>query len=109
MQITRELGGLTVTVHLTGEELFAAYQEQQRLLDIENVHQELESQPDRELIHLYGFPLSVLEPLEDEMAAKLRSNLNKEMSWDYALSDAIRSTVERHKSFFDPPPESQEI
>lgn len=109
LQITRGLGGLTIAVHLTDEELFAAYQEQQNLFDIENVHQELESQPDCELINLYGFPLSVLGPLEDEMATKLRSNLSKEMSWDYALSDAIRSVVGRHKPFLYPPPESQEI
>ena len=109
MQVKRAFNGLSITVHLTDEELFAAYQEQQNLFDIENVHQELESQPDDELVERYGFPLSVLETLEDEMAAKLRSNLNKEMSWDYALSDAIRSVVERHKPFLDPLPESQEI
>lgn len=96
LQITRELGELAVTVRLTDAELFAAYQEQQNLFDIENVRQELEDQSDSELIAQYGFPLSVLETLEDEMAAKLRSNLNKEMSWEYALSDAIRSTAAQH-------------
>lgn len=109
MQVKRESGGVSVIVHLTSDELFAAYQEQQNLFDIENVHQELVDQPDSELIQQYGLPLSALEPLEDEMVAKLRSNLNKEMSWDYALSDAIRSTAERHKPFLDQPPDSQNI
>ena len=109
MQIKRKLAGLTITMDLTGNELFGAYQEQQRLFDIENVHQELVDQPDSELIRQYGLPLGGLEPLEDEMAAKLRSNLDKEMSWDYALSDAIRSTAERHKPFLDQPPDRQNI
>ena len=109
MQIKRKLAWLTITMDLTGNELFGAYQEQQRLFDIENVHQELVDQPDSELIRQYGLPLGGLEPLEDEMAAKLRSNLDKEMSWDYALSDAIRSTAERHKPFLDQPPDSQNI
>lgn len=109
MQIKREFAGLTITIDLTDDELFEAYQMQRRLFDIEGVHQELKSQPDSELIQQYGLPLRALEPFEDEMAAKLRSNLNKEMSWGYALSDAIRSTAERHKPFLDQPPGSQKI
>lgn len=109
MQVKREIGGVSVAIQLTGEELFAAYQEQQNLFDIENIRQELEDQPDSELIQQYGLPLSALEPLVDEMAAKLRSNLDKEMSWDYALSNAIRSTAERHRPFLDQPPDSQNI
>lgn len=104
MQVKRESGGVSVTIQLTGEELFAAYQEQQNLFDIENIRQEMEDQSDSELIQQYGLPLRALEPLMDEMAAKLRSNLDKEMSWDYALSDAIRSTAERHRPFLDQPP-----
>ena len=53
MQIKRKLAGLTITMDLTGNELFGAYQEQQRLFDIENVHQELVDQPDSELIRQY--------------------------------------------------------
>ena len=96
MQVKRNIGGLPVIVQLTREELFAAYQEQQRLLDIENIHGELELWPDSDLIEKYGLPLNELEPLEDEMAAELRSNINKEMLWVYALADAINSVVNRH-------------
>lgn len=98
LQIKREIGGQTFIIDLNGKELFEAYQEQQWLFDVAVIHQELESQPDTELIAQYGFKLSELEPLEEEMASKLRGYLNKEMSWEYALSDTIRSVAEQHKA-----------
>ncbi len=98
VEVTREIGGQSVTIQLTEDELFFAYQEQQWLFDLESIRQELEAQPDEELAAQYGLTLSELEPLQREMAAKLRSCLNKEMSWDYALSEAIRSVAERYKS-----------
>ena len=97
MQIKREFAGLTITIDLTDDELFEAYQMQQRLFDIESVYQELENLSDSELIKRYGLPMSALQPLEDAMAAVLRCNLNKEMSWDYALSSAIRSIAKLNK------------
>lgn len=98
LQIKREIGGLTVIVELTGNELFEVCQEQQWLFDVAAIHQELEDQPDIELIAQYGLNLSDLKPLEGEMAAKLRSSLNKEMSWECALGNAIRSAAERYKT-----------
>lgn len=94
MEITREICGQHITIQLTEDELFLAYQEQQSLLDLESIRQELEAQPDEELAAQYGLTLSELEPLQGAMAAKLRNCLNKEMSWDYALSEAIHSVVE---------------
>lgn len=76
MQIKREFAGLTITINLTDDELFEAYQIQQRLFDIESVHQELENLSDSELIKRYGLPMSALESLEDAIAAVLRCNLN---------------------------------
>lgn len=64
---------------------------QQQLLDIENVHQKPVGLPDSKQIRWYGLPLSAQDPFEDEMSAKLWGNLNKEMSWDYALSDNSRA------------------
>lgn len=98
MELIREIGGQMVTIHLTQDELFLAYQEQQSLFDMESIRQEIEAQPDEELVARYGLTLSELEPLMGAMAAKLRSCLNKEMSWDYALSKAICSVAEQHKS-----------
>lgn len=98
MQIKRKIGRRTITVELTDDELFLAYQEQQRLFDVENIQQELENQEDVDLVARYGLTWSELEPLKEKMAADLRRNLNKEMSWDYALSEAIRSVVEHYKA-----------
>lgn len=98
MQIKRKISRRTITVELTAAELFSAYQEQQRLFDVENVQQELEEQADIDLVAQYGLTWSELEPLKEDMAAALRYNLNKEMSWDYALSEAIRSVVEHYKA-----------
>ena len=98
MEITREICGQHITIYLTKSELFLAYQEQQALFDLESIGQEIEDQPDEELVAQYGLPLRELEPLKEEMAARLRSCLNKEMSWEYALSEAIHSVAERHKN-----------
>lgn len=98
MQVNRVIGGASVAIELTETELFAAYEEQQRLFDIESVRGEFDAMTDSDLLEAYGMTYEQLDPLVEEMAGDLRHNLHKEMTWEYALSEAIRATISRHSS-----------
>lgn len=96
MQVNRVIGGASVAIELTETELFAAYEEQQRLFDIESVRGEFDSMTDTDLLETYGMTYEQLDPLVEEMAGDLRQNLCKEMSWEYALDKAIKDTIKSH-------------
>lgn len=98
MQVKRVIGGASVAIELTEMELFAAYEEQQHLFDIESVRGEFDSMADMDLLEAYGMTYEQLDPLVEEMTGNLRHNLHKEMSWEYALSEAIKATISRHRS-----------
>jgi hypothetical protein len=97
MQVNRVIGGAAVSIELTETELFAAYEEQQRLFDIESVRGKFDFMADTDLLEAYGMTYEQLDLLVEEMAGDLRHNLHKEMSWEYALSEAIKATISRHK------------
>lgn len=98
MQVKRVIGGVPATIVLTGAELFAAYEEQQGLFDIEAVKGVFESMPDDNLLEAYGMTYEQLAPLVGEMAGDLRHNLRKEMTWEYALDKAIQDTIGRYRA-----------
>lgn len=98
MQVNRVIGGASIAIKLTEMELFAAYEEQQRLFDIESVRGEFDSMTDSDLLEAYGMTYEQLDSLVEKMAGDLRHNLHKEMSWEYALSEAIKATISRYRS-----------
>ncbi len=98
MQVNRVIGGASVAIELSETELFAAYEEQQHLFDIESVRGVFDSMADSDLLEAYGMTYEQLDPLVEEMAIDLRHNLRKEMRWEYALSEAIEATINRHRA-----------
>lgn len=102
MKIQREVNGQVMEFELTSEELFAAFEEQEHLFDIQDVKNKFESELDpNEFEETHGFPMDLVmgnQDLLEEMAWESRHNQDKHgMEWEYARDDAIKDIIEKHR------------
>lgn len=96
MTIERTISKVKYNFKLTPDELYEAYVEQQHLFDVESVisYGETFETIEEDLGCTYSEYLSMKEEIADE----LRSNIdNHEMSFDYALSEAVDTVISRNK------------
>ena len=90
MTITREIGGRVMTIELTGDELYRAYEEQQRLFDEADVEAAFDAYEDEELVESYGMTRTEIGEKVSDIACRMRRNIDKyDMTWQYARDEAI--------------------
>lgn len=90
MTIRREIDGKEVQIELSARELSEAYLEQEHEYDIEDVQNRFDDMEDEEFAE-HGMTREEAESHISEIAYNKRRNMDKyEMSWEYALDEAIR-------------------
>ena len=98
MKIQRMINGMKFNIELLPNELENAYFEQQEKFDIEDVVSYLEAYDNEELIESYGFGYSELLKLKEEIAEKMRKNIDKYgMSMPDSREEALREVIRIEK------------
>ena len=99
MKIQRTINGVKFSIELLPEELVAAYFEQQRKFDIEDIISYGEMFEQKELIDYLGCDYKTFLSLKEEMAQEMRRNIDKyDMDWSSARDEAVRDVINRHKT-----------
>lgn len=94
MTIVREIGGTSVKITLTDDELYCAYKEKEHMLDICDVQDVFTSRDDEELMEAYGMTRSEIANKYDEIATEMRKNIDKyDMRWQEARDAAIADVL----------------
>lgn len=97
MKITREINGKQHEFTLTGEELIAAFYEQQAKFDRDDILMLVDSYEPGDFEYL-GVTEQEYYSLADEMAGEMRRNIDKyDMDWSMARDEAIGTVVRRYK------------
>ena len=90
MKIMREINGKMVEIKLTGNELYAAYVEQERIYDEADVVAWFDSFDDDELEDMYGMTWDQIEEKVPDIASEMRRNIDKyDMKWQDARDAAV--------------------
>lgn len=100
MKITRKVDGVDHTFELTAVELREAYEEQEHSYDmqdaINHINEMAESGAEADYLN-YGLCYDEAIELVDDIADEKRRNMNKyDMSWEYALDEAIKTVFEEN-------------
>lgn len=94
MRISRTIGGVSIPIELTKEELIEAYSEQQHLDDKEDISEYFDSMDDDGIFCSYGLARSEIELMLDEMATLKRHYILKRgMSCEDAIEKAISNVI----------------
>lgn len=94
MKIIRMIHGEEVSIELTGRELFDAFCEQEFQFDLENVYSFFSDYTDEDYQDEFGLTKEEAEKKFEDIAMELRRNMDKyEMTFDYAISDAISDVM----------------
>lgn len=97
MKITRTINGTAVEIELTAQEMRAAYDEQQHEYDCDDVRTLFDSFSDDDLIDMYGYPRSALDPYVGEIADEMRRMIYKyDVDWDYARETAASEIMGKY-------------
>lgn len=89
MVIKRQVAGKDIEIELSPRELCDAYYEQEHNYDVEDVKVRFDDMIDDEFED-HGLTREYAEAHMDEIAYNKRRNMTKyEMSWEYALDEAI--------------------
>lgn len=95
MKIKREINGQMIEIELTEQELYQAYCEQEEIFDRDSCDNYFEMMYCHEKWYEDVDEESRLNIVE-AAATELRRNINKyDMSWDYAMDEAFRSSEVR--------------
>ena len=98
MKIQRMINGMKFNIELLPNELEDAYFEQQEKFDIEDVVSYLEAYDNEELVESYGLNYSELIKLKEEIAEKMRKNIDKYgMSMPDSREEALREVIRIEK------------
>ena len=98
MKIQRMINGMKFNIELLPSELVDAYFEQQEKFDIEDVVSYLEAYDNEELLESYGLSYSELLKLKEEIAEKMRKNIDKYgMSMPDSREEALREVIRIEK------------
>lgn len=99
MKIQRTINGVNFNIELLPNELVKAYFEQQEKFDIEDVVSFAEAFDNETLMDSYGCTYQELLDCKEEIAAKMRKNIDKyDMEWSYAREEAVRDVMRNLKS-----------
>ena len=99
MKIQRTINGVNFNIELLPEELVAAYFEQERKFDIEDIVSYGEMFEQRELVDYLGCDYKTFLSLKEEMAQEMRRNIDKyDMDWSSARDEAVRDVINKHKT-----------
>lgn len=98
MKIQRTINGMKFNIELLPDELEEAYFEQQEKFDIEDVVSYLEAYNNEELVESYGLNYSELIKLKEEIAEKMRKNIDKYgMNMPDSREEALREVIRIEK------------
>ena len=98
MKIQRTINGTIFNFELLPDELVEAYFEQQEKFDIEDVVSYLEAYDKEELVESYGLGYSELLKLKEEIAEKMRKNIDKYgISMPDSREEALREVIRIEK------------
>ena len=93
------INGVKFVIELLPEELVAAYFEQQHKFDIEDIISYGEMFEADKLQDYLGCDYKTFLSLKEEMADKLRRNIDKyDMDWSSARDEAVRDVINKHKT-----------
>lgn len=99
MRIQRTINGIKLDIALTIEELVAAYFEQQKKFDIEDVISFAEAYDNKTLMESYGCTYQELLNNKEDIAARMRKYIDKyDMEWSYAREEAVRDVMRSIKT-----------
>lgn len=94
MTIKREIDGKEFEFELTPSELYDAFAEQEYKFDLENVRSFFADYTDEDYQSEFGLTKEEAEKKFEDIAIELRRNMDKyEMTFDYAISDAISDVM----------------
>lgn len=99
MKIQRTINGTTFSIELLPEELIAAYIEQQKKFDIEDVINFGEAYSNEELMDSYGCTYQEIVNNKEIIAATMRKYIDKyDMEWSYAREEAVRDVIHKERT-----------
>lgn len=90
MKITREINGKPVEFHLTPDELYLAFEEQEHLFDRQDVLSYFDGYEDEDFLSEYNLSKEDVLSRVDDLAYEMRRNITKyDMDWQSARDAAV--------------------